>query len=128
MRAKQPKVRNRTPDVRAKEPFELIHTDISGPIDPIAKDGFKYAIIFTDDCSDDMFTSTFILNVEDTPYGIITGKKPDVAKMQIFGSTCYPNVKNLDERSLMLVARKLFLLDMIEIVPVILSMILIHVL
>ena len=56
MRAKQPKVRNRTPDVRAKEPFELIHTDISGPIDPIAKDGFKYAIVFTDDNSGNLLT------------------------------------------------------------------------
>ena len=59
MRAKQPKVRNRTPDVRAKEPFELIHTDISGPIDPIAKDGFKYAIIFTDDCSDNVYLNVY---------------------------------------------------------------------
>ena len=54
--AKQPNVRNPTPDVRVKEPFELIHTDLSGPIDPIAKDGFKYAIVFTDDNSGNLLT------------------------------------------------------------------------
>ena len=53
--AKQPNTRNRKPDVRASEPFDLIHTDLSGPIDPIAKDGFKYAIVFTDDYSGTMF-------------------------------------------------------------------------
>jgi len=211
--AKQPNVRNRNPDVRASQPFELVHTDLSGPIDPIAKDGFKYAIVFTDDFSGNMFTyflkeksdatkatekfladiapygkvktlsfhediypsgdlkrvrsdnggeftstefsnllvknqikheksspysphqngtaerswrtlfemarsllleadlpknlwtyavmtATHIRNrcysqrLKDTPYGIVTGKKPDVAKMQIFGSTCYPTVQN----------------------------------
>ena len=54
--AKQPNVRNRNPDVRATEPFELVHTDLSGPIDPIAKDGFRYAIVFTDHYSSNMFT------------------------------------------------------------------------
>eukprot|EP00794_Sanderia_malayensis_P001264 gene1264-1394_t len=48
--------RNRNPDVRATEPFELIHIDLSGPINPVAKDGFKYAIVFTDDYSGSMFT------------------------------------------------------------------------
>lgn len=219
--AKQPNVRNRDPDVRATEPFELVHTDLSGPIDPIAKDGFRYAIVFTDDYSSNMFTyflreksdatratekfladitpygkvktlsfhedifpsgeikrvrsdnggeftsqefgdlltknkikheksapysphqngtaerswrtlfemarslllegglpknlwtyavmtATHIRNrcysqrLKDTPYGITTGKKPDVGRMQIFGSTCYPivqNPKKLDPRS-----------------------------
>ena len=39
------------PDVRATKAFELVHTDLAGPIDPVAKDGFKYAIIFVDDYS-----------------------------------------------------------------------------
>ena len=219
--AKQPTTRNRKPDVRATEPFELVHTDLSGPIDPIAKDGFKYAIVFTDDFSGCMFTyfireksdatratekfladispygkvktlsfhedispsgevgrvrsdnggeftskefetlliqnrikheksapysphqngtaerswrtlfemgrslilesglpknlwtyavmtATHIRNrcysqrIKNTPYGLITGTKPDVAKMQIFGSVCYPVVhkpKKLDPRT-----------------------------
>ena len=54
--AKQTNTRNRNPDVRAKEPFELIHTDLSGPIDPISKNGHKYAIVFTDDYSGCIFT------------------------------------------------------------------------
>ncbi len=45
--SKQTNVRNRDPDVIAEEPFQLVHTDLAGPIDPIAKDGFRYAIIFT---------------------------------------------------------------------------------
>ena len=54
--AKEHNFRNRKPDVRATEPFELEHTNLSGPIDPIAQDGFKYAIVFTDDYSGSMFT------------------------------------------------------------------------
>ena len=33
-----------------------MHTDLSSPIDPITKDGFKYAIVFTDDYSGSMCT------------------------------------------------------------------------
>ena len=43
--------RNRSPDERSKKPFECIHTDIAGPIEPAAKDGFRYAINFVDDYS-----------------------------------------------------------------------------
>ena len=41
--------RNRKPDEKAKEPLEFVHCDLAGPIDPIAKDGFKYALSFVDD-------------------------------------------------------------------------------
>ena len=40
--------------------------------------------------------------IKDTPYGVITGIKPDVSKLHIFGSTCYSYVQNpkkLDARS-----------------------------
>ena len=43
--------RNRQPDKRAKSPLELVHTDLSGPIEPVSRDGFKYSIAFTDDFS-----------------------------------------------------------------------------
>lgn len=43
--------RNRQSDVRAKEPLELVHTDLGGPIAPESCDGYKYAITFTDDFS-----------------------------------------------------------------------------
>lgn len=34
----------------------MIHTDLAGPIDPVAKDGFRYAIIFVNDYSGCTFT------------------------------------------------------------------------
>jgi len=42
---------NRHSDVRATKPLELVHCDLCGPIQPVAKDGFKYAISFVDDFS-----------------------------------------------------------------------------
>jgi len=54
--AKQPNTRNRNPDVRSTKLFELVHTDLCGPVEPTTKDGFKYAMVFTDDFSGCMFT------------------------------------------------------------------------
>ena len=36
---------------RAKETLELIHSDVCGPLSIVAKGGFQYFVIFTDDCS-----------------------------------------------------------------------------
>ena len=52
---KQTKTRSRKPDPRSEIPIEFVHSDLSGPIDPVAKDGFKYAISFTDDYSSAIF-------------------------------------------------------------------------
>ena len=46
---------SRKPDARANKPFELIHADLAGPIDPMAKGNFKYVIAFTDDYSSIIF-------------------------------------------------------------------------
>lgn len=43
--------RNRDPDV-----FELVHADLAGPIEPAGKDGFRFALVFTDDYSGAVFT------------------------------------------------------------------------
>ena len=43
--------RNREPDQRAKAPLEFVDCDLAGPIEPVAKDGFKYALSFVDDFS-----------------------------------------------------------------------------
>ena len=48
---KMSQTRNRNPDTRAKAPLELVHTDLAGPITPVGKDGFIYAMSFVDDYS-----------------------------------------------------------------------------
>ena len=57
--------RNREPDSRAKVALELVHTDLSGPIDPTAKDGFRYTLAFTDDYSGAVFVY-FLKSKSDT--------------------------------------------------------------
>ena len=47
--------RNRNPDARATAPFELVHSDLAGSIDPISREGFRYSIAFTDDSSGTVF-------------------------------------------------------------------------
>ncbi|XDV16957.1 hypothetical protein PO909_016438 [Leuciscus waleckii] len=57
--------RNREPDARAKAALEMVHTDLAGPIDPMSKDGHKYALSFTDDYSSAIFVY-FLRNKSDT--------------------------------------------------------------
>ena len=47
--------RNREPDERAKAALDLVHTDLAGPIEPEAKDGFLYVLSFTDDYTSVVF-------------------------------------------------------------------------
>lgn len=47
--------RNRKPDVRAKSALELMHPDLAGPIDPESREGYRYALSFTDDYSSAVF-------------------------------------------------------------------------
>jgi hypothetical protein len=42
-------IRNREPNQSAKAPFEFVYCDLAGPIEPIAKDGFKYCLFFVND-------------------------------------------------------------------------------
>ena len=44
---KQTNSRNRKPDIRATEPMQFIHTDLSGAVDPVSRDGFRYGLTFT---------------------------------------------------------------------------------
>ena len=46
---------NRKPDARALKPLDHVHSDLAGPISPVAKDGFEYAICFLDDYSGMVF-------------------------------------------------------------------------
>ena len=49
IRGKQVQYFNRLPDEKAKSPMEFVHTDVAGPITPTAREGFRYAISFTDE-------------------------------------------------------------------------------
>src|SRR6218665_1029082 len=42
---------NRQSDIRAAKPLELVHCDLSGPITPVARNGFRYAASFVVDYS-----------------------------------------------------------------------------
>ena len=54
--SKQANSRNCEADIRATKKFELVHTDLAGPIEPIAIGGHRYAMLFTDDYSGCLFT------------------------------------------------------------------------
>ena len=58
--------RNRAPDERAKACMELVHTDLAGPINPVAREGFRYAISFVDDFSSATFVY-FLKQKSDAP-------------------------------------------------------------
>ena len=49
--SKQTLTRSREPRLRTKNRLDLVHTDVVGPIEPMAKDGFRFGITFTDDYS-----------------------------------------------------------------------------
>ena len=42
---------NMEPDKHATHSLELVHCDLAGLIDPLAKDGLKYSLSFVDDFS-----------------------------------------------------------------------------
>ena len=80
--------RNREADRRATHRLELVHCDLSGPIDPVAKGGFRYTICFVDDYSG-LFVVYFLKQKSDsvaatekfladmTPYGSVTRLRTD---------------------------------------------------
>jgi hypothetical protein len=49
IQGKMCQIRNREPDQKAQAPLQFVHCDLAGPIEPTAKDGFKYALSFVDD-------------------------------------------------------------------------------
>jgi hypothetical protein len=49
LEGKQHRQPSHQPATRAKEPLELIHSDLCGPIDPTTYGGTNYYILFTDD-------------------------------------------------------------------------------
>ncbi len=57
--------RNRSPDSKANRPLELVHTDLTGPMNVNARENFRYAITFTDDYSGAIFVY-FLRSKSDT--------------------------------------------------------------
>ena len=57
--------RSRTPRCRSTVPLSLVHTDLAGPIEPVSSEGFRYAIVFTDDYSGVVFVY-FLKSKSDT--------------------------------------------------------------
>ena len=51
IRGKMAQTFNRKPDKRAKSCLDLVHFDLAGPIEPAAKEGFRYALGCVDDFS-----------------------------------------------------------------------------
>ena len=43
--------RSRKPDKRAENVIDLVHCDLAGHIEPMAKEGYRYVILFVDDYS-----------------------------------------------------------------------------
>lgn len=50
-RAKATKIYNRGPQKRVQTPYQLVHTDLVGPIKPIGFAGERYFFTLTDDCT-----------------------------------------------------------------------------
>ena len=73
--------RNRDPDARAEAPLELVHTDLAGPITPTSREGYSYALAFTDDFSGATF-AYFLKNKSDT----LTATKIFLADVTSYGS------------------------------------------
>ena len=65
IQGKYARSQNRDPDARANAVLKLVHTDLAGPIDPVAKEGFRYAMAFTDDYSGAVFVY-FLKSKSDT--------------------------------------------------------------
>ena len=61
---------NRKPDERAERQMEFVHTDLCGPITPVAREGFRYALAFVDDYSGATFVY-FLKQKSDAAKGLL---------------------------------------------------------
>ena len=66
-------LRYRKADAKAKNILDLVHCHLAGPIDPIAKEGFKYSISFVDDYSG-LIIIYFLKNKNDNIKALIFNK------------------------------------------------------
>ena len=85
---KMTQYRNREADRKVKGKLELVHCDLAGPIDPPAREGFRYSISFVDDYSgaikvyllknkSDTVTATERFLADAAPYGTVKRFRTD---------------------------------------------------
>ena len=85
---KMSQYRSRQPDRKASKKLDLVHCDIAGPIDPPAKEGFRYSISFVDEYSgaitvyllknkSDMITAMERFLADTAPYGTVKRLRTD---------------------------------------------------
>ena len=70
--------RSRNARVRSTAPLQLVHTDLAGPVEPAAKEGFRYAVVFADDYSGALLVY------------FLKGKNDTVAATEKFLADCAP--------------------------------------
>src|SRR3984957_2934310 len=68
--AKSVRTVSRKPQLRAIHAFDEIHTDVVGPINPISKNGHKWAVIYTDNATRTRWIETFKYKREAYTYTI----------------------------------------------------------
>ena len=85
VQGKMPEFRCRNPDKKANVLFDLVHCDLSGPISPVAREGFKYSIMFVDDYSG-LSMVYFLKNKSDTTAA---------TKRFLADTACLGNVKRI---------------------------------
>ena len=66
LKGKMVQYHSKVPDEKATSPLDFVHCDIAGPMDPVARDGFRYAINFVDDFSGLIFIY-FLKGKDDAP-------------------------------------------------------------
>ena len=89
--SKQTVTRNHEADERATEPMEFVHTDLNGPVSPVAKDGFRYAINFVDDYSGVSYV--YFLKQKSDAVGALHKVMSDYKIKIYFGSGIHMNMK-----------------------------------
>ncbi|KAA0058366.1 gag/pol protein [Cucumis melo var. makuwa] len=92
---------------RAKEPLELIHSDLYGLVNAKARGGFEYFISIIDDYSSrdyrhGSFNDVPLKSVFETPFELWRGRKPSLSHFKIWGCPAHvlvTNPKKLEPRS-----------------------------
>ena len=93
---------SREPQQRAQHAFDIIHTDVVGPINPIGRNGHKWAIIYTDDATRVRWIKTFKYKREAYIHTITfvlhikTQYRRDIKTIRLDGGTEYGGQKLID--------------------------------